>query len=218
MDVFIPNGTGPLWEHELRFALRSLHRYAQVDRVFVFGWKPWWLVDVEFVPFPDQGGPANRNTLAKLAGAVFHTDIGPQFIHTHDDIFLLNDFDPLALHHLPASYARSDVHARAFANAVKVVNRPGVRDFERHVPVVLDREKVKAVIEVLHAKNVAFRTAYFNLIRAESTPCEDVKLMEWREPPASWPCFSIHPNIGHDRRFREWCEQRYPDPSPWEWL
>lgn len=215
MDLFIPNGPGPLWEHELRYALRSWHKYGNIDRVFILGWKPWWIRNVEHFPFPDGGGPCNLNTLSKLAGAVFQTDISDRFIYSHDDIYLLKPF--MEVHeHCAGDYRRSRLHREAFENAVKAVGRPGVLDYELHKPVVLEKDKVQQVIETIHERNIAFRTVYFNKIRVPSVPVGDVKLMSWREPPEDWSCFSLGPQVAMDRNFREWIKRRYPDPSPWE--
>lgn len=215
MDVFIPNGPGPLWEHELRFALRSLHLYAQVDRVFILGWKPWWLVNAIHIPVKDKGGPPNANTLLKLACVAGHTDISPQFIFSHDDIFLLRPLEEQVCH-VATSPARSYVHREAMLNAARIINRPAVVDYELHTPVVLDKEHVQRTLGLIRTNNVAFRTVYFNTLGVASTPMEDVKLMTWKEPGADWPCFSIGPKVGNDRKFKEYVQRRFSQPCPWE--
>lgn len=215
MDALVLSGPGARWDLELLYSLRSLHQYAEVGRVFVVGYKFWWMRDVVHVPIGEVGGAPNRSTFNKLRHVVFNEPISERFLHWHDDFYLQQPFEERLQHRTRPGIGHS-VFRKAMEAARKQIGRDDVLDFELHVPVVLSRSQCQWVIKDVKDPNVAFRTVYFNRFTGPSTAIDDVKISSWAVPPSHQPCFSIADNVGGDRRFQEWVRDRYPHPSPWE--
>lgn len=218
MDAMYPSGPGARWEHELRYSLRSLAQYAQVDRVFIVGHRFWWMNDnVVHIPHGEAGGAANRSTYRKLRYVVERTDISRRFIYMNDDFYLLRPFED-RVHFRQPRPLPNDVFGIAMRNAQEHLGDKAPMDYELHLPVVLDKTIARWVCGMIKKENTAFRTAYFNSFFHHATERQDVKLTSWKEPPDDWPAFSTADVVGSNRVFQDWLARRYPDPSPWEYV
>lgn len=98
IDVLYFIGRGSRWKNnELRYSLRSLHRYASgVGRVFVVGEDPGFLSDaVQFYKIPEAAGNKEYRIAAKILWACEHTDISDEFWCFNDDHILMQPTDAI---------------------------------------------------------------------------------------------------------------------------
>lgn len=94
IDIVIPLGSKSLWQdNELRFALRSIEKYAKNYReIIVIGNKPEWLKNVIHIPFEEKW-QKEKNIYLKIVKACRSPSITADFLFTNDDIILLKEID-----------------------------------------------------------------------------------------------------------------------------
>lgn len=93
MDVVYKLGHGSKSDDkELRYSLRSLSNFEDLDKVFVVGFKPRWLQNVIHIPAVDAH-PANKdcNLINKLILACYHPEISEDFVNMSDDQIFLKE-------------------------------------------------------------------------------------------------------------------------------
>jgi hypothetical protein len=157
MDILIPLGTGSAFDNlELRFALRSIERYAAgVDRVFVIGdFNPGFLSSrvIYREEEPISGVPGNKEARIgqKVRWAFESTDISDNIAFWNDDFILTR---PCSLSAIPyyqrgnlADAALLHPHA-AHANALRATadalaeHGKNTLSYELHCPIVYNRTK-----------------------------------------------------------------------------
>jgi hypothetical protein len=95
MDVVYKLGCGSKSDDkELRYSLRSLSNFVDLEKVFVVGFKPRWLKEVIHIPAEDLH-PANKdcNLINKLILACHHPEISVNFVNMSDDQVFLKEID-----------------------------------------------------------------------------------------------------------------------------
>lgn len=182
IDIVIPFLKGPQNSIELRYALRSVEKNLKAEAtIWLYGEKPDWVTNVNFVPVVRQHRPMFvkfSDQLRKIEMACKNPAISKNFIYTYDDIFLLK---PVSVDCLKKPRAIENMikinhwfkHTDAGGNWVKCMkqtlntlkkNNLPIYNYETHLPRVYNKEKALAILEKYRSRDWAFQfaTMYFN--------------------------------------------------------
>lgn len=139
----------------------------------------------------------------------------------NDDFYLLKRHDlsrRYCLH--PGATHRHEYFRNCMATTRTLLATVGapMHDYELHVPVIFETERLRALFASLDTLEVAFRTLYQNLVAQDEgwqpEPMMDVKAKT--VPPASDWCFSTYTDVYRYPQLMAWIASRFPEPSPWE--
>lgn len=78
-----------LVNEELRYSLRSLAQHWPDTEVTIVGFKPPWIVDVNYIPVPQVPGEKHLNSLRNQAAALSSNDLPSEYWSMNDDFFIL---------------------------------------------------------------------------------------------------------------------------------
>lgn len=210
MELVIPLRETPDKAQELKYALRAFERHHPVDSVVVIGYDPPWLKHARHIAYEEHQCPI-RNVLGKLV--VYLPEAPEEFLFSNDDIFM-NGALPLIPFHRDDAPQRDPYYGPAYDRAVsalKALQFEEVRDFELHIPLVLNTAFLKDVLTLADGA-IAWRTLYGNIVHPASALMTDTKVVEWKEPKG-W-CFSTASSALSGGM--EWLKAQYPEPSRWE--
>lgn len=225
MDVVYILGTGSKWQNnEIRYSLRSLQNIKH-DRVFVIGERPEWLEGIIHVPAGDIfGSQKQKNALHKLSVAL-KTDVSDDFILMNDDFFILK---PTVVRYAYKGTLQESLTGRAgglYREALKntIARFPAGFDYSLHIPFIYNKHKLAETIATCDDKPVLLRALYGNMHQVGGCQMDDVKLNTLRD-------FNLGLALGlgdyvsssdelvtRDLSFRHWLQERFPNPSKYEY-
>lgn len=218
MDVIYPYKATP-GDFDLRYSLRSLVHVPH-DRVIVAGDKPG-LDGVLHVPVGRDGNRYASSTANIVAAAEQASD---RFIVMHDDIFLLRPWrfsheDRGTIDEYLASGGAEGTyrgHAIATRDLLRSLGFDDPLWFGLHTPTVYERDKLLDLVKEFRGKAYLLRTMYHNLHPQPSIRRDDVKVRKWTKDAGRQDVLSISDVVSHDRGFRRFIQERFPEPSPYE--
>jgi hypothetical protein len=224
IDVVYPYKATHL-DLELRYSLRSLHKFMPHKQVIVAGDKPGCISRlVRFVRVP-RDTDRYRSSTANIAAAVEQAVETEKFVVMNDDFFLLR---PWTFRHenrgTIEEYLASGLPQGRYRLHIEwtrdILKAHGVADplwFGLHTPTVYERDKLKGLIADFKGQRYLLRTLYHNLFPQPSYRREDVKVRHWLgTPPADLDVLSISDTVAASRAFHAWLEAQFPYPSPYE--
>lgn len=225
MDVVYPYKTS-LFDFELRYSLRSLHKFMPHRRVIVAGDKPSFISRlVHFVPV-SRDANRYRSSTTNIAAAVKQAVETEKFVVMNDDFFLLRPWtfrhenrgtieeylasgQPQGLYRLHVEWTRDILKAHGVSDPLW---------FGLHRPTVYERDKLMELITEFKGQRYLLRTLYHNLFPQPSERREDVKIKGWAgEPPSDLDLLSTADLVAHNRSFQAWLKGKFPSPSPYEY-
>ncbi len=172
IDIVYPLGEGSTWnDNELRYSIRSLVEFVNINRIIVVGKKPLWASDE--ITHIDMDDPFQRKKnlniiLKTLRGAEeVHT---PRFLRLSDDhvINRTPDFSPYHRGRLPdtATVSQGDF-IRSCHETYKFLKGKGLPtyDYEGHYPVIVDTKKFISAftgMDMVSVIGYAINSTYFN--------------------------------------------------------
>lgn len=171
---------------ELRYSLRSIARHLAHDRVWIAGYRPSWVQNVEHIPV-EQTGTKWQNSTANLRAACEHPDVPDTFILMNDDFYLLADMDEVPVQNrgqvddVAAANSHDDgAYVRGMRQTATRLREHGITDplsFELHVPMPVDKDVMLRAIDMGRDVQVWHkRTAYGNLAGLTGDTIRDVKI------------------------------------------
>lgn len=189
LDIVYPIRAGNDSE-ELRYSLRSLQNIPHA-RVWIYGSKPDWVRNVNFVP-TRQFGTKWENTSAKLNAIANNRFITSDFIIFNDDFFIMRPIEGLEYYYDRTLQARADQTRRQFF-ATTQYSRYGNQliqcdyylknngatnyNYELHIPMVFNREKLKRALSLLPGRGYgARRSLYGNINHVGGIARKDCKI------------------------------------------
>ncbi|HRA18380.1 MAG TPA: hypothetical protein PLZ24_14665 [Flavobacteriales bacterium] len=215
MEAVYPLGPHSKWsDNEIRYSLRSLEMYMpEVDSVMILGEKPDFLKGVDVMDVTEYGSKNTRLNSHLLEYSML--PMAERFLYMQDDFYLLGPM-PYQEFHLDVTPERHFTLENCFNQTLDILADQGLsnpKDYELHIPVILERGAILEALEGQTNLDIAFRTLYFNLIGSESKPMADVKTDGI--PEGGW-CFSSS-HLSHlAPGWAEWMEARFPTKSRWE--
>lgn len=229
MDVVYVLGSGSKWnDHELKYSLRSVFRHLKnFRRVAVAGDLPRCMLPagVFFLPMRDTTSNKQVNVQEKLRKLCEVPQIGEDILLMNDDFFFLRDVDansiPLYRQGTIAEHLewRSEVKS-TYSRALEITNavlRDGgfpTLDFEVHVPIPLNKEKLRGALQEI-APGALLRSTYANRNREPGVLLSDCKLdspltyEEIERRTAERDFFSLGDG-GINTDMKKFLEKRYP--------
>jgi len=169
---------------ELRYSIRSVINSFPEAKVWVVGGKPNWYVG----NYIDVGqiGLKYNNAINNLNALCDSKEISDDFVLMNDDFFILKQIDNIKYFHggfLSNKINRFKQLSRGSAYIKKLMvteqtlkdyNVESPLDYELHVPMVMNKEKLKTIID--KDQNCLWRSLYGNLFNVGGTETTDVKI------------------------------------------
>lgn len=185
---------------DLRYSLRSIAKFYPDHKVWIVGYKPTWVQNVNYIPVK-QTKDKWKNSVLNIQTACTNENISDDFILMNDDFFCIKPILPLEtvcnanLGKLTTSVKIHNKHNSKWHKAFKLVNdllkKIGVNepnyDYEAHLPLQINKKKYLEVMnlsevqdfikskEILHK-----RTLYKNYDKAKESMSlsSDIKITQ----------------------------------------
>jgi hypothetical protein len=167
---------------ELRYSIRSAVKNLKFDNLWVVGGKPEWYAGNHLSVIQNKSKYTNaRNNLRAICSS---SEISDSFILMNDDFYIINKVDAIPYMHggllskKISTYKELTGNTRyvlmlqkTFANLSRKFGN-GVLDYELHVPIIMEKEKLLKIIDVPDF----WRSRYGNVFNVGGTEIEDVKV------------------------------------------
>jgi hypothetical protein len=216
MDILYYIGSGSRHNNdELRYSLRSLDAHCKdVDKVWIVGNKPRFLVNCEYVWVEDIKGEWWKNAFLKTKAAI-DAGISKDFLLMNDDFFMLKDFtakDYPCYHKGDIPETSTSKYYDVICNTRKVLEREGYpfKHYGVHCPMVINGENY-LTLEKYYNEPVSARCLYGNIF-CKGIKTTDNKSQELKN--AKSKCFSSK-EFAQEGVFEE-LNKLFPNPSRWE--
>lgn len=223
---------------ELRYSLRSVATNYPEARVWLVGYKPTWVTNVEHIPVKQVKGQKHPNSLRNQRAALTSLTISDPFWFWNDDMFLLSltNTGPPVYHwgyvdsvldsygpsRLGTSYYRSMVATRGILSGLGYTNP---LSYAAHVPLLTHKTPMLDALDKYNQDGVFIQhaTIYANLIGLGGIelPHGDVKIYDAH--PAPLPAWIEHTDLvsTSDLSFLRgpigrWIQKRFPEPCRFE--
>ena len=149
---------------ELRYSLRSIAKHYPNNKVWIIGYKPYYVENVNYL-FVEQTGTKWSNSVNNIIQACKCEDISEDFILMNDDFYCIDPIFPLEsiidanyglLINTVEKYKRSKSKwAEAFGQINTLLYDIGIKgtfyDYEAHLPLRINKKKF---LEVIFKKEV----------------------------------------------------------------
>ena len=169
---------------ELRYSIRSVINSFPEAKVWVVGGKPNWYVG----NYIDVGqiGLKYNNAINNLNALCDSEEISDDFVLMNDDFFILKQIDNIEYFHGGFLYnkinrfkqlSRGSAYIKKLMvteQTLKDYNVESPLDYELHVPMVMNKQKLKTIID--KDQNCLWRSLYGNLFNVGGTETTDVKI------------------------------------------
>lgn len=212
---------------ELRYSLRSLHKYGYANAAVVCGARPSWYVG-RHVHERDLLGTHQLNMTHKLGLAM--NSSGPEVVWMCDDYFLPRPFDHRHHHGLPLRRTVENLQKtrherewtrRMMEETLQYLLDQGVKDplnFVTHTPFWMEKQPAKKAMSICLTSKTGMElaTIYGNLYANPYGRLfhEDVKLRHPdSRPKEGWPSFSTDPSQEDEPWTLDLLERYCPSPS-----
>ena len=167
---------------ELRYSIRSAVKNLKFDNLWVVGGKPDWYSGNYLRVIQNKSKYTNaRNNLKAICTS---SEISNSFILMNDDFYILNKVDNVPYMHggmlskkistyneLTGNTRYVLMLKKTFANLSRKLGN-NVLDYELHVPMVMQKEKLLKIIDVPDF----WRSRYGNMFNVGGIEIEDVKI------------------------------------------
>lgn len=173
---------GPGDNEELRYSIRSAVKNLKFDNLWVVGGKPDWYVGNYLEVIQNKSKYANaRNNLRAICNS---SKISDSFILMNDDFYIMNKVDNVPYMHggLLADKIKKYENLTGNTRYVLMLKRTllslsrrknkDVLDYELHVPMVMEKEKLLAIVELPDL----WRSRYGNTFDVGGIEIDDVKV------------------------------------------
>ncbi|MFI9026302.1 hypothetical protein [Streptomyces sp. NPDC053560] len=227
-DLVVPVRTGRA-NAQLRYALRSWAANLPHRNVWIVGYRPPWLRDVQHIE-TSQHGTKYQNTTAAVKAACQHPAVSRTFVLCNDDMFVMApqpDGMPVR-HRGPISDVETYYVARASGRYLDGMR--ATRDllvslgherplsYELHVPMPVEKDGMLKALDVgRHLDVVHKRSLYGNLAGIGGEEMRDVKILK-RSPQfdRASPFLSTMPDSFANGHVGAHIRRAFPDACRYE--
>ena len=169
---------------ELRYSIRSVVQSFPDSKIWVVGGKPPWYsgnyIEVS------QNLSKYRNAIENLKALCNSENISDKFVLMNDDFYIIKNIDSIKDYHggpllekinLYQKLNSNSNYTRKLAATYKKIKSLGIEnplDYELHIPMVMEKEKLKQTLE--HNYQFLWRSIYGNVFNVGGEQMEDVKV------------------------------------------
>ncbi len=190
---------------DLRYSLRSVAKFVPHDKIWIIGYKPSWVTNVEYIPVAQNLGSKWKNSVNNIIQACQCDNISDNFILMNDDFFAIKPIENLEesvnlslgdMSNIVSKHKKKKVDSnwgKAFVYIDQLLESLGVErpycNYETHTPMMINKKKyleamnlpeVKAFMKT--SKVLHKRSLYGNLNKIETkTLSKDVKLFQKKD-------------------------------------
>ena len=146
---------------ELRYSLRSIAKHYPNHKVWIVGYKPAWVQNVNFLPV-EQKGSKWSNSTNNVIQACKCEEISDEFILMNDDFFCIDPKMPLedivdislnTIENLVKRYRKSTANwAKGFLYINDLMRKMKFQEpllsYEAHLPIRINKEKFLEVVSL----------------------------------------------------------------------
>lgn len=231
MTVALYTHHAPEWgDDELRYSLRTAHRFLGIDEVVIIGDVPSWARNVGHIPEPHR---RHADKFAHLwdvtAAACRSQELAADFVLMNDDYHALRAYGPKAEHrgYLAAQIGHIrplNVFFETLASTLDYLERErGIAEplsYDTHRPLPMRKAEVAAAIDDARGWNggtLCARSVWGNVAGIGGRQVQDVKVPE-ELPPSDWYHVDLisTSDAAWQGRVGAWLREQSPEPSPWE--
>lgn len=211
---------------ELRFSLRSIEANLPHDRVWIVGYQPNWVTNVEYIPGNTQPH-TKANIYHNLLAACEHPDVPDDLVVFNDDFMVTEPVTPV-IHYRSSLQEHIDLPKvqrakgwwwQSLTTTQTCLQALGFTDplsYELHIPLLINKQAMADTLRrfqhVQPQNPPQWRTIYGVVNGIGGTPHPDPKA--YRAGPVHTPYHSTT-----DRSFQHFAqhfEQLFPTPSRYE--
>lgn len=228
---------------DLRYSLRSVAKFVQYDKIWIVGYKPRWVKDVEYIKVT-QGPDKWQNSVNNIIAACQSEDISDDFVLMNDDFFAIKPVEDLeascnvALGTLTDKIEEYKKYRSGWFNAFRQAREllqqmkipEPYYDYESHSPIIINKKNFLSFIHrpeiqtfMRTAKVLHKRSVYKNIYKI--TPkilSEDVKInkddeVDTRKNVCEW--LSVFDNQVNNRyypKLNKLLKDLFPDMCQYE--
>jgi hypothetical protein len=169
---------------ELRYSIRSVVESFPNSKIWVVGGKPNWYTG-NYIEVT-QNLSKYRNAIENLKALCNSEEISDRFVLMNDDFYIVKNIDSIKDYHggpllekinLYQKLNSNSNYTRKLAATYKKIKSLGIEnplDYELHVPMVMEKEKLKQTLE--HNYQFLWRSIYGNVFNVGGEQMEDVKV------------------------------------------
>lgn len=151
---------------DLKYSLRSIAKFYPENKVWIVGYKPSWVKNVEYIPV-EQTKDKWKNSVTNILAACNCPYISDDFILMNDDFFMIKPVVPIEtignanlglLSKTILKYKASrSPWFDAFKQVYDLLKKIGVKepyyDYEAHLPLQINKKKFLEVMSLPDVKN-----------------------------------------------------------------
>jgi hypothetical protein len=169
---------------ELRYSIRSVVESFPDSKIWVVGGKPTWYTG-NYIEV-SQNLSKYRNAIENLKALCNSEDISNRFVLMNDDFYIVKNIDSIKDYHggpllekinLYQKLNSNSNYTRKLAATYKKIKSLGIEnplDYELHVPMVMEKEKLKQTLQ--NNYQFLWRSIYGNVSNVGGEQMEDVKV------------------------------------------
>lgn len=171
---------------ELRYSIRSVVANGVMGKIWVVGSKPEWYSG-NFIGV-EQNKEKYENAVNNLKAIVNNKNISKKFILMNDDFFIIKKINKVEQYD-GGSFAKkvdiynilaeSSSYTKRLNKTLDFLYSSGYSepiDYEIHVPMIMEKDKLSNILETVSSKNVLWRTLYGNKYNVKAKTIFDVKV------------------------------------------
>ena len=160
---------------DLKFSLRSIEKFCNYRNVWIVGYKPNWVKNVNYLPTVQSGNKWN-NSMTNIIAACNCPEISQDFILMNDDFFIiknikdwrktfnicLNTIDEEAKKYenkKPSRWQYGFFYARDMLTELRCERR---YNYEYHGPIIFNKERFLKMLEVPQIADIIKTTKCFH--------------------------------------------------------
>lgn len=184
MDIVIPLGNGSRYNNaELRFCLRAIEKFVDVDEIYIIGDTPHFLQNAMSIDFKESKDNKykDQNIFRKVYWACKHLPL-KEFMYMNDDHFLLQKF--IEEYHYKETLKQTleskplgDPYRKVIRNTLEIY--PAAKNFDTHCPITFDAKTFRTSMDyALWEKPYGYcmKTLYCEKNHITGMQYEDVKI------------------------------------------
>lgn len=205
----------------LRYSIRSLCKYNDVEQVVVIGAPVPWFTGL-YIPATDKWmGDKARNVNAKLLTITADDRVGDSFWWMSDDIFQVAEWNGIP--HNTGDLSRKTTTGyfdRLMKEAAVLLRSAGVKDaksYFSHHPLPMEKKHLREMFERFGSGSYQSHIIYGNLYtNGNATLGPNAKVAKWNGPSFKGSFFSSSDVTEKDPAFYSWMKETFPEPSKFE--
>jgi hypothetical protein len=169
---------------ELKYSIRSVIESFPDAKIWVVGGKPDWYIG-NYIEV-HQVHTKYKNAYENLNKICNSDEISNDFILMNDDFYIVKKINEIKNYHGGSLLSKINLYEKINGNSnytrklaatykkLKTLNIENPLDFELHVPMIMNKDKLKQVLK--YKDQFLWRSMYGNIFKIEGEEMQDVKV------------------------------------------